>query len=153
MPKPDKPPTTPAATTSPEPDAFLTQQLLVKPAVVDPAADDARYIARNIEFGWPVVGRDVRYRTRSALLDYELPAKVVRTRASNDPASPLHPLSGDSFVDLVVFTPGPNGVYVEHDVPFGYGKGMWHWPERVTHIDPAGPPPDRPGLLVEADTP
>lgn len=82
----------------------------------------------------PTVGRIVHYQTDGrGGLRYILPATVVRTLGSSDPAGPLDELPDDTTVDLFVMS--VDGVsYGESAVPFDDSPEpaprSWHWPPR-----------------------
>lgn len=82
-------------------------------------------------------GRIVTYRSNTG--NYDLAAIVTQTYGSTwQPgvaAGDVPPLTGKTNVHLRVFTPGEQGAYAEHDVPYDPDNdepepGSWRWPER-----------------------
>lgn len=90
----------------------------------------------------PTLGRIVHYQTDArAGLSYPLPAIVSCTRDSHagdypdGTPNPLPVPDSDDHVHLTVFTPGPQGVYSELNVPLDDTDApeprTWHWPPRA----------------------
>lgn len=84
----------------------------------------------------PTPGRIVLYRTDGRNgYKYDLPAMIVRTKASSDNKAvgdgAIHALPNDYTVDLFVFSVG-GASYGENSVPYSEeaAQRSWRWPPR-----------------------